>query len=255
MVASTMTVPVVAIIPALNEAAVIATVVQQLRAAGIEHIVVCDNGSTDDTANEARRAGAFVVAEPRRGYGAACLAALRALDDLHLDAGIVLFVDGDGSVNAAEAQSLIRRIDEGFDLVVGARIPTLQERRSLTLPQRAGNVIACAMIRVLWGVRMDDLGPFRAIRADALRRLHMEDQTFGWTVEMQVKAIQLGLRYAEIPVSTRVRVGTSKISGTVRGVIGAAHGIIGMILRLRWRERRFKHRFEPPVHIIKNLPR
>jgi glycosyltransferase involved in cell wall biosynthesis len=255
MVASTMTVPVVAIIPALNEAAVIATVVQQLRGAGFEHIVVCDNGSTDDTASEARRAGAIVVSEPRRGYGAACLAALRKVDDLNLAAEIVLFVDGDGSVNATEAHALVTRIGEGFDLVIGVRTPQLQERRALTLPQRAGNVIACAMIRALWGVQMADLGPFRAIRTDALRRLHMEDRTFGWTVEMQVKAIQLGLRYAETPVSTRVRVGKSKISGTVRGVIGAAHGIIGMIVRLRWRERHFKRRFAPPVPIIKNLTR
>jgi glycosyltransferase involved in cell wall biosynthesis len=227
---------VVAIIPALNEARVIATVVQQLRRAGFSHVVVCDNGSTDDTAAEARRAGAHVVHEPRRGYGAACLAAMRASDEMNIAFDAVLFVDGDGSAKAEEAWSLVNRLGDGFDLVVGARVSDLQERRALTLPQRVGNVVACAMIRGLWGVAMHDLGPFRAVRADALRRLNMCDQKFGWTVEMQVKAVQHRLRYAEVPVSTRVRVGESKISGTVRGVIGAAHGIIGMILRLRWQE-------------------
>ena len=231
---------VVAVIPALNEAAVIAAVVHAIRAADegalVSHVIVCDNGSADDTAREALRAGAIVVSEPVRGYGAACLAALRAIDDLKLCADIVLFVDGDGSVKADEAAALIQRVLDGADLVVGVRVPDLQAARALTWPQRVGNVVACVMIRALWGVRMADLGPFRAIRIDALRRLKMADMRFGWTVEMQVKAIQRGMRYAEIPVSTRVRVGKSKISGTVSGVIGAAHGIIGMILRLRWQE-------------------
>lgn len=226
---------VVAVIPALNEAAIIAKVVSQLRAAGFLHVVVCDNGSTDATADEAKRAGAFVVAEPYRGYGAACLAALAAVDTLVPSAEIVLFVDGDGSVRADEAWALVDGILAGHDLVVGTRLPNLQEARSLTLPQRIGNVIACAMIRLLWGESVTDLGPFRAIRCDALRRLNMQDKRFGWTVEMQVKAIQLGMHYLEVPVSTRVRVGQSKISGTVKGVFGAAVGIIGMILRLRLR--------------------
>ena len=231
-----MTPRVVAVIPALNEAAVIAKVVRAISNTNVSHVIVCDNGSSDDTAREAWRAGAIVVSEPVRGYGAACLRALRAIDDLKLTADIVLFVDGDGSVKADEAAALIQRIVDGADLVVGARVPDLQAARALTWPQRVGNIVACAMIRALWGVRMTDLGPFRAIRVDALRRLQMADTRFGWTVEMQVKAIQYGMRYAEIPVSTRVRVGQSKISGTVSGVIGAAHGIIGMIVRLRWQE-------------------
>lgn len=238
---SKMTPRVVAVIPALNEAAVIAKVVHSIRNANVESVIVCDNGSTDDTAREALRAGAIVVSEPLRGYGAACLRALRAIDDLKLGADIVLFVDGDGSVEADEAAALIQRVVDGADLVVGARVSDLQAARALTGPQRAGNVVACLMIRVLWGVHMTDLGPFRAIRIDALRRLKMADKRFGWTVEMQVKTIQQGMRYAEIPVSTRVRVGKSKISGTVSGVIGAAHGIIGMIVRLRWQEWKSRH--------------
>ena len=142
---------VVAVIPALNEAVVIATVVHAIRAAHdgllVRHVIVCDNGSTDDTAREALRAGAIVVSEPTRGYGAACLAALRVIDDLKLGADIVLFVDGDGSVKACEAAALVQRVVDGADLVIGARAPDLQAARALTWPQRAGNAVACVMIR------------------------------------------------------------------------------------------------------------
>ncbi len=239
---------VVAIIPALNEAAVIGRVVTALRTCrevAIAHVIVCDNGSNDDTARIAVSAGAIVVSEPRRGYGAACLAAIGAHHAEGLGAEILLFVDGDGSVCASEAKSLVQAIRDGADLAVGVRVPDLQARGALTYPQRVGNLVACVMIRAIWGVRMRDLGPFRAIRTSALAQLAMADMHFGWTVEMQVKAIQQGLRYAETPVSTRVRVGKSKISGTVRGVIGAAHGIIGMIVRLRWQEWR-RHRTARP---------
>ncbi len=233
---------VVAIIPALNEAAVIATVVKQMRAAGFNNIVVCDNGSTDATAEEAATAGALVVHEPRRGYGAACLAALSVIDAKQMSVSTVLFVDGDGSVKSAEAWALVDTLNDGYDLVVGVREKNQQERNALTWPQRMGNIVACTMIGLIWRVKMRDLGPFRAIRMDALRKLSMQDKKFGWTVEMQVKAIQHRLRYAEIPVSTRVRVGKSKISGTVRGVIGAAIGIISTIVKLRWAEWRSHHK-------------
>ena len=238
----------------------IATVVRAIRGTNggniVSHVVVCDNGSTDNTAHQAACAGAIVVSEPQRGYGAACLAALRAIDDLKLGADIVLFVDGDGSVDAREAAALVERIIDGADLVVGVRVADLQAARALTWPQRVGNVVACVMIRWLWGVRMTDLGPFRAIRVDALRRLKMADTSFGWTVEMQVKAIQHGMRYAEIPVSTRVRVGKSKISGTVSGVIGAARGIIGMIIRLRWQEWASRRAAQPETtSAVKNILR
>jgi glycosyltransferase involved in cell wall biosynthesis len=233
---------VVAIIPALNEVAVIATVVKQLRAAGFNNIVVCDNGSTDATAEEAMLAGALVVHEPRRGYGSACLAALNVIDAKQMPVSTVLFVDGDGSVKSTEAWALVDTLNDGYDLVVGVREKNQQERKALTWPQRMGNIVACAMIGLIWRVNMRDLGPFRAIRMDALRKLSMQDEKFGWTVEMQVKAIQHGLRYAEIPVSTRVRVGKSKISGTVRGVIGAAIGIISTIVKLRWAEWRSHHK-------------
>jgi glycosyltransferase involved in cell wall biosynthesis len=229
---------VVAIIPALNEALVIATVVKQLRVAGFSHIIVCDNGSTDSTADEAISAGAMVVHEPRRGYGSACLAALSAIKINEMLINTILFVDGDGSVKADEALALVDKLAEGYDLVVGVRESKQQERHALTWPQRMGNIVACAMIYLIWRVKMRDLGPFRAIRLDALHKLSMQDQQFGWTVEMQVKAIQRGLRYAEIPVTTRLRVGKSKISGTVRGVIGAAIGITSTILKLRYAEWR-----------------
>ncbi len=258
---------IVVVIPALNEAAVIGRVVQGLlalrvddedknrdtphprsscvpliakvdNASAIKQVIVCDNGSTDNTAQVALDAGATVVSETQRGYGAACLAALAALQQEATAVDIVLFVDGDGSMVAEEAHRLINAIAQGHDLVVGVREAALQQSNALTLPQRVGNHIACWMIKTLWKTKMRDLGPYRAIRFDALQRLGMCDMRFGWTVEMQVKAIQAGLRYDEVPVSTLRRVGKSKISGTVRGVIGAAHGIIGTILKLRWNELR-----------------
>ena len=225
------------VIPARDEADNIGAVVGgllALRTPGgepvIDDIVVCDNGSTDATAPHARAAGARVVAERRPGYGRACLAALAALRPVD----VVLFVDGDQSSDAAEAPDLLRGIAAGADLVIGSRVPGRREPGALSPPQIAGNRVASLLIRLLWGRRVTDLGPFRAIRADALRRLDMRDTAYGWTVEMQVKAIQRGLRLVETPVSSRRRrFGHSKVGGTVRGVIGASMGILGMIVWLR----------------------
>ena len=201
----------------------------------IDDFVVCDNGSTDATAARAREAGARAVHQDSPGYGIACLTALAALHPVD----VVLFTDGDGSFAAEQSLRLLEAIAGGVDLAIGSRVLGRREPGALSPPQVAGNRVAGLLIRLLWGVAVTDLGPYRAIRADALRRLDMEDHTYGWTVEMQIKAIQRGLRVVEVPVDAlRRRFGRSKVGGTVRGVAGASAGILSMIARLRWRQVR-----------------
>jgi glycosyltransferase involved in cell wall biosynthesis len=230
-----------AVLPARDEAPAIAGVVAGLArcrdAAGrplFAAIAVCDNGSSDDTGALAQAAGAIVVREDQAGYGIACQRAVEALGDVD----VLVFVDADGSVVESQARALVEAIVAGADLVIGSRTLGRAEAGALTLPQRFGNRLAVALIRALWGARYSDLGPFRAIRMDAYRRLAMRDVAFGWTVEMQVKAAQRRLRVREVPVDSRVRLGRSKISGTVRGVIGAGLGILGMVAKCWWEERR-----------------
>ena len=229
------------VIPALNEEASIATVVRELKLlldkngnALIDDLVVCDNGSSDRTALYASEAGARIVHESIKGYGAACLAGIRALNS----PDIVVFVDADHSVLAADVQKLLTPMSAGADLVIGSRVLGRRESGALTVPQRFGNWLAARTIRFIWNAKVTDLGPLRAICHDALLALQMESLQFGWTVEMQVKAIQAGLAVEEVPVASLKRIGQSKISGTVRGVIGAALGIFGTIFMLRWREKR-----------------
>jgi len=229
------------VIPALDEEKSIARVVGDLAglhgpdgASVVDEIVVCDNGSTDSTATRAAEAGARVVQERRPGYGSACLAAIRALSP----ADVVLFTDGDHAFRATDATRLLDCIADGADLAIGSRTLGRREPGALTRSQAMGNGVATTLIRLLWGQRMTDLGPYRAIRAEALSHLEMADTSFGWTVEMQVKAIQHGLRVDEVPVATRVRIGESKISGTLRGAVGAGVGILSMIAKLRWRQGR-----------------
>ncbi len=225
----------VAVIPARDEAQVIGRVVGDLlsarrgRRALVDRVIVCDNGSVDGTGAVAAAAGALVVREERRGYGAACLRALREIGD----AEAVLFVDGDGSVRAEDAWALLLALDQGVDLALGQRPLEWVEPGAMTPPQVAGTRFAVMLIRCLFGYRFADLGPLRAIRRASLERLHMADAAYGWTVEMQVKALLHDLRIVELPVHTDRRVGLSKISGTWRGVIGAGCGIIGMTLKLR----------------------
>ena len=231
------------VIPALNEEQSIALVVAGLRALRngdqskvVDELVVCDNGSTDATAARARDAGAAVVHEPQRGYGKACLAALGALQ--HPE--VVLFIDGDHAFDPAQATTLLDGIADGADLVIGSRALGHTAQQALAPGQALGNRIICAVLRHLWGQRVTDLGPYRAIRAQTLARLNMTDSRFGWTVEMQIKALQLGLKTIEIPVDTQVRIGQSKISGTLRGALLASSGILYMIFKLRWRQFRRK---------------
>ncbi|MCY4199975.1 MAG: glycosyltransferase family 2 protein [Gammaproteobacteria bacterium] len=233
------------VIPALNEELSVGLVVSDLLALKntdgsriVDDLVVCDNGSTDATAERAREAGGRVVHEGTPGYGAACLAAVDALEN----SDVILFTDADQAFHAQQAMRLLAGIKAGADLVIGSRTLGKRERHALTSSQRFGNWLACRLIRLFWGQRMTDLGPFRAIRHVAYDEIKMRNRAYGWTVEMQVKAIARGLNVLEVPVDTRQRIGRSKISGTIRGVIGAGFGILGMIAKLRLTTHRITQR-------------
>ena len=220
------------IIPALNEEPAIAGVIGSLPD-WLDEIVVVDNGSTDRTAAIAADHGATVVHEPRRGYGAACLAGLAHLASSHRP-DLVAFMDADRSDDPGDLPAVLEPIVSGSaDLVIGSRVLGKADPGSLTLPQRFGNALATALLRRLWGVQCTDLGPFRAIRFDHLARLRMDDLGYGWTAQMQARAAAAGYRMTEVPVSYRRRIGKSKISGTVRGVVGAGTKILSTIAHER----------------------
>ncbi len=215
------------IIPALNEEAAIGRVVRSVRDQ-VDRVIVADNGSTDRTADEASAAGANVVFVAKAGYGRACLAGVTAA----ADADLLIFMDGDGADDPADLKALIAPILAGqTDFVIGSRALGERQAGSLTLPQRWGNALAAQLMQFFWGAAFTDLGPFRAIKRSAYERLNMQAPTFGWTVEMQVRALKHGVRYTEIPVSYRRRIGVSKISGTVKGVILAGAYILGTIFK------------------------
>jgi glycosyltransferase involved in cell wall biosynthesis len=218
------------IIPVFNEAAALRHWLPRLPAALRATMVLVDNGSTDASARVARHAGVRVVPEPRRGYGSACQAGIAALADVP-DEAILLFMDGDASDDVADIPALLEPIVQGgADLVVGSRVLGSRERGALAGHARFGNWLATRLIAVKTGVRYTDLGPMRAIRAGALRGLNMLDRGYGWTVEMQLKAAQRGLRIREVPVRYHKRIGRSKISGTVRGSMHAGLTILRTIL-------------------------
>jgi len=220
------------LMPALDEQQALARLLDELPRERYARLLVVDNGSTDGTAAAARAGGAQVISEPRRGYGQACLTGLAALGG---DADIIVFMDADGSDVPAEAERLLEPILRGeADLVIGSRALGRAEPGSMTWPQRWGNRLSVALIWLLFGHRYTDLGPFRAIRRESLEELGMRDTNFGWTAEMQVKAVLRGLRVQEVPVSYRRRVGRSKISGTVSGVLRAGAKIIWTIGKLRF---------------------
>ena len=219
------------VIPALNEEASLPLVLAQLPRSPVRRIVVADNGSTDGTARVAREGGAEVVAAARRGYGSACLAGLAHLRRTG-PPDVVVFIDADYSDHPEELPAVVAPILAGAaDLVIGSRVPGRRERGALLPQARAGNLVACLLIRIFYGHRFTDLGPFRAIRWDALERIGMADPDFGWTAEMQVKAVRLGLRCAEVPVSYRRRVGVSKITGTITGTVRAGYKILWTVAR------------------------
>jgi glycosyltransferase involved in cell wall biosynthesis len=220
------------IIPALNEEEPIAGVVRAVAAQDIAHeIIVVDNGSNDDTARRARDAGARVVVEPRRGYGRACMAGVRALS---ARCDVVVFLDGDGSDCPEFLDELVDPVMAGtHDFVIGSRTRGKREPGSMNFQQIFSGRIGGLIMRFLYGVRYTDMCPFRAIRRDALERLSMKEKTYGWNLEMQMRAARSGLRILEVPVNHRCRTGgQSKVSGTLRGTFVAGARIIATLLRI-----------------------
>lgn len=216
------------IIPALNEAASIGRVLAEIPNI-VDEVVVVDNGSTDTTAMVAQEFGATVLRENRKGYGHACLCGLAYLAPK--PPVIVVFLDGDYSdfpadLVAVVAPILIRKAD----FVVGARVTDQRSAGALTPQQIFGNALACWLMKVLYGGRFTDLGPFRAIKWDALQKLYMSDTTYGWTVEMQLKVLQKKIAYTEVPVRYRNRIGHSKVSGTLKGTFLAGYKILWWII-------------------------
>ena len=223
------------VIPVFNERASLPLVVGDIPRALVREIVVVDNGSTDDTASIARDLPVRLVREPRRGYGSACLAGIAALAASPPD--VVVFLDGDYSDHPEELPRLTAAISAGADLVIGSRMLGDREPGALLPQARFGNALACFLVGALFGHRYTDLGPFRAVRWEALRDLGMEDRNFGWTVEMQIKALRKHLVVSEVPVSYRRRVGVSKITGTVGGTVKAGGKILWTIARYGFARR------------------
>lgn len=233
---------IVAIVPALNEEASIAQVVLSLRRAGIGRVRVVDNGSSDRTAEIARNLGAEVLHEPHCGYGAACW---RGLIQLPNEAEWILFCDADGSDDLDQLPEMIR-FAGGRDLVLGARVASPDGKSGVTFAQRFGNALATNCIAWGWGHRFRDMGPFRLIRRSALEHLDIEDRTWGWTLEMQVRAVEERLRIAEIPVRSLPRSGgRSKIGGSFAGAIRAGARIIATLVKLYWRRRHARAGLRP----------
>jgi len=223
------------IIPAVNEEQSIGLVLRDIPSDLVREVLVCDNGSTDRTAQVATQAGATVLYEPRPGYGSACLKGIAYLQDKTQaeQPDVVIFLDGDHSDHPEEMPMLLAPIlNEGMDLVIGSRALGPMESGAMQPQQIFGNWLATSLIRLFYKYSFTDLGPFRAIRWEKLLYLNMQDPDFGWTVEMQVKAAKHKLKCTEIPVRYRRRVGVSKVSGTLRGTILAGHKILWTIFKL-----------------------
>ncbi len=222
------------IIPAYNEEESIAKVIAEIPEI-VQEIIVVSNNSTDATEENAKNAGATVLQENRKGYGYACLKGMDYISNsLHKKTkpDIIVFLDGDYSDFPAELTKIIAPIiEENKDLVIGSRVKRWREKGSMTFPQIFGNWLATSLMKLFFNARFTDLGPFRAIKYDKLLELEMQDKTYGWTVEMQLKALKKGFSYTEVPVHYKNRIGTSKVSGTVKGAIFAGVKILGWIFK------------------------
>lgn len=215
------------IIPALNEEKSIGKVIKEIPGQLVKEVIVCDNNSTDGTGNEAQKAGATVLVEEEKGYGASCLKGIEYVNNLDDKTDIIVFLDGDYSDYPEEMHQLIAPIQNGeADMVIGSRALGKKENGSLTPQQVFGNWLATKMLFLFYGVRFTDLGPFRAIRLETINQLQMKDRNYGWTVEMQIKAAKQKVKSTEVPVNYRKRIGFSKVSGTVKGTVMAGYKII-----------------------------
>jgi glycosyltransferase involved in cell wall biosynthesis len=222
------------IIPTQNEAQAIGRVLADLPSQLVTEVIVVDSNSTDGTPDLARRVGAQVIQEPRRGYGRACLTGLANTDN----PDVVVFLDGDYSDRPAELPIILAPILEGrADITLGSRFLRISNSGALPWHQSFGNHLAAGLIRLLYGVKVSDLGPFRAARADVLHTLALEEATYGWAVEMILKGAIAGFRIVEVPVSYYPRIGKSKIGGTVKGTVGATWFILSRIVGYYFRRR------------------
>ncbi len=219
------------IIPAVNEEDSISKVIAEIPNI-VSEIIVVNNNSTDNTAQVAKKSGATVLLEQNKGYGYACLKGLEYIANQETLPDIVVFLDGDYSDYPQEMINILDPIlKKDIDFVVGARVSEYREKGSMTFPQRFGNWLATFLMRILFKSTFTDLGPFRAIKYDKLVLLNMEDKTYGWTVEMQLKALRHKLTYTEIPVHYKKRIGVSKVSGTIKGAIFAGIKILSWIFK------------------------
>ncbi|TDT43831.1 glycosyltransferase involved in cell wall biosynthesis [Maribacter spongiicola] len=219
------------IIPAFNEADSIAHVINEIPKS-VSEVIVVNNNSTDDTVKNAEAAGATVLTETRKGYGYACLKGLDYVASTSKKPDIIVFIDGDYSDYPEELDKIVAPILENdIDFVVGARTKSLREEGSMTPQQIFGNWLATFLMRLFFGAKFTDLGPFRAIKYEKLKELNMEDKTYGWTVEMQLKVLKKKMTYTEVPVRYKRRIGISKVSGTVKGSIFAGIKILGWIFK------------------------
>ena len=222
------------IIPAFNEENSIGKVLRDIPNDWVKEIIVCNNNSNDDTKINAMAAVAIVVDEPTKGYGNACLKGMAYLVENNITPDIVVFIDADYSDFPEQLPDLVAPIlNDNMDLVIGSRALGAKQKKSMTPQQIFGNWLATKLIKWFYKVEFTDLGPFRAVSYDALLKIDMEDKTFGWTVEMQVKAAKLKMKCTEIPVDYRVRIGKSKVSGTLKGTIMAGYKIITTIFKYR----------------------
>ena len=219
-----------AVIPAYNEQDSIGKVIYALPDELIQEVVVVNNNSTDDTPAAAKKAGATVLFESYQGYGAACLKGIEYCNSKNYD--VILFIDGDYSDYPEEAEKILRPIfEKKYDFVLGSRRMGRREKGALPLQSQIGSIIAGFLINIFWNFKFTDLGPFRAITASCLNDLKMQDKWYGWTVEMQIKAARDKFRILEVPVSYRIRIGKSKVTGTIKGTVMASIIILGTIFK------------------------
>jgi len=219
------------IIPAYNEAESIANVVNDIPEI-VDEVIVVSNNSTDNTEINAKQAGATVLTETNKGYGYACLKGMEYIKNQNENPDIIVFLDGDYSDYPEELTKITAPIiNDDIDFVVGSRVKELRAPGSMTLPQIFGNWLATTLMKLFFNAKFTDLGPFRAIKYNRLLSLKMQDKTYGWTVEMQLKVLKQKLKYTEVPVNYRNRIGVSKVSGTIKGAIFAGFKILGWIFK------------------------
>tara|TARA_A100000171_G_scaffold52535_1_gene71410 strand:+ start:29159 stop:29854 length:696 start_codon:yes stop_codon:yes gene_type:complete len=224
------------IIPAYNEEASIGLVLADIPDF-VSEVIVVNNNSVDETEKVAKTAGATVLQEPQRGYGYACLKGMQYISEKSEKPDILVFLDGDYSDYPEQLTELVAPIiEKNIDFVIGARVKRLREPGAMTFPQRFGNWLATSLMTLFFGAKFTDLGPFRAIKYDKLLALEMQDKTYGWTVEMQLKALKRKYSYTEVPMKYRNRIGTSKVSGTVKGAIFAGIKILSWIFKYTFKK-------------------